>query len=127
MQFLNDVEQYKSYYSIRIVDKTDVSWKRILVRLELEDRFLVFQFDIAAQYRTGSGEPDLMSEVITTRQEKNGFYIPQTKYELLLRLKELKDYPEKKHHLAYIQQHKSELDEHLANKFLSFDWRKFIK
>ena len=121
---LADVEQYKDYYDIRIVKKSKI---RTLVRLEQKDQFLVFQFDVSTRHRTGSNAPDFIDDMVFSRQEMGGFYVPQTKYEILIRLQELKDYPNKKHHKDYVMQNIDDIDEQLCDKYLKYNWRKLIK
>lgn len=125
---LNDLEQYKEYYNLRIVKKMDKDGReyRTLVRLEQEDRYLVLQFDVSSRHRTGS-TTDFIEEMVATRQERDLFYIPQAKYELILRLQELHEHPKKIHHMDYVGQHIVELDEQLCEKYLNFDWKKLIK
>jgi hypothetical protein len=126
---LNDLEQYKDYYNIRIIKKKDKEGNeyRTLVRLEQEDQYLVLQFDVSSRHRIGSATTDFIDEMVSTRQEKDMFYIPQAKYELILRLQELNEHPEKLHHKDYVIRHIKNLDEKLCEKYLNFNWRKITK
>ena len=120
---LADLEQYHDYYSIRIVNKEE---NRTLVRLEQEGQYLVFLFDVATRHRTGNTASDFINGMVSTRQEKDMFYVPQPEYEIVLRLQELKDHPNKKHHKDYVIQHIDDLDEQLCDKYLNFKWRKLL-
>ncbi len=120
---LTDIESCKEYYSIRIVNKSE---NRTLVRLEQEGQYLVFQFDIATRHRTGCTAPDFIDEMVATRLKKSVFYIPQYKYEIILRLQELKEHPKKIHHKDYVVKHMDDLDEQLCDKYLNFNWKKII-
>lgn len=121
---LKDVEAYKDFYSIRFVKKYDQKGReyRTLVRLEQEDQFLVFLFDVATQHRTGKTTPDFIDEMIATRLEKGGYFIPSVAYEIIIRLKEYHMYPQKVYHMEYVRQHIANLDKELCYKYLDFNW-----
>ena len=125
---LNDLEQYKEYYNVRIVKKKDKDGKEYstLVRLEQEDQYLVLMFDVTTRHRAGS-TAGFIEEMVSTRQERDLFYIPQMKYELIIRLQELYEHPKKTHHKDYVTQHIVDLDEQLCKKHLKFNWKKIIK
>lgn len=120
---LTDLKLYNDYYCMRIVNKGK---NRKLVRLEQEGQYLVIQFDISKRPRTGSAVADFIDEMVLTRQKKDVFYIPQSEYEIILRLQELKEHPNKMHHKDYVLQHINDLDEQLCDKYLNFNWRKII-
>lgn len=126
---LADVKSYEDTYSIRIVKKKDEKGReyRTLVRLELEDQFLVFQFDVASRHRTGSAAPDFIDEMISSRQKKGIYYIPSIECEIVIRLQELHQYPKKIHHRDYVMRYKDEINENLCDKYLNMDWRKILK
>ena len=121
---LTDLEPCKVYYRINVVNNGE---NRTLVRLELENQYLVFQFDVSTQHRTGDAMQGFIDEMVSTRQERGVIYIPQTKFELLLRLQELNEHPEKVHIKDYVTQHIGDMDEQLCKRFLNFNWRKIIK
>ena len=126
---LYDIKQYEKSYSIRLVKKIDEKGReyRTLVRLEQEDQFLVFQFDVASRHRTGSAAPDIIDEMIASRQKKGIYYIPSIECEIVIRLQELHQYPKKIHHRDYVMRYKDEINENLCDKYLNMDWRKILK
>ena len=125
---LLELKNYDKYYCIRIVKKVDEKGKeyRTLVRLEQDGQFLVLQFDVASKMTTNESVSDCTSDMIKTRVEKAGFYVPQVKYEIIVRFSELYNSPNKKYHLDYIKNHIDELDEQLCNRYLKFNWKKFL-
>ncbi len=125
---LADVKAYENAYSIRIVKKKDKKGReyRTLVRIEQEDQFLVFLFDVASRHRTGSDTSDFINEMIASRQDKGIYYVTSIACEIVLRMQELHQYPSKSHHLEYVKNHKYAIDEDMCNKYLKFDWAKLI-
>jgi hypothetical protein len=123
---LDSVEQYKTSYTVRAVVKADKKGMeyRTLVRIEQEG-LLAFLFDIAC--RTGSGvAPSFESALCESKRWSNGYYIPSLAFELLVRLNEIYNYPQKSQHKAYLKVHIEELDESLCERYLLFDWRKIV-
>lgn len=125
---LKDVDAYKDAYSIRLVKKHDDKGQeyRTLVRLELEDQFLVFLFDVATRHRTGVEASNFAREMMSDRKQREGYYVPSTRHEVVIRLQEVHDYPQKKHHLEYVRLHADNLEAQLCDKYLRFNWRKLL-
>lgn len=121
-----DVQEYKDRYNIRVVKKHDNCGKeyRSLLRLEQEDHFLVFLFDISC--RTGSLACAFTQKMVGNRREANGYYVPTIKYEILIRLDEYHNNMNKHHHIDYVKAHRDAIDEMLADKYLHFNWKKLI-
>ena len=113
-----DVEKYSEAYNIRYVEKKDEKGivYRTLLRLELKDK-LVLQFDIA--YRIGILPDNFSMDLCNGRIEKNGYFVPELSKELIIRLFEIIDHPEKSHHVKYVKDHFSEMDEAINNKYLT--------
>lgn len=123
---LQDAEQYKAYYRVRTVVKKNKNGEeyRTLLRFEQEDH-LVFQFDIAC--RTGRAvAPEFATQLCTNRNFVNGYYIPSPANEVLVRMSELHDYPNKQHHKDYIKIHVSDIDNVMCDAMLRFNWRKVL-
>ncbi|WP_455664379.1 hypothetical protein [Phocaeicola sp.] len=123
---LASLDVYKMDYSIRVVDKkdeTDVIY-RSLIRLEQEN-YLVFQFDIS--YRTGKTKNGFEIDLVHDRVMRNTFYATSLRFELLIRLCELNEHPNKNHHLEYLNKYKSDISPELCDQYLDFNWRKIIK
>lgn len=124
---LQDAEQYKAYYRVRTVTKKDKNGEeyRTLLRLEQADH-LVFLFDM--QCRTGRAvAPEFASHLCTNRKFVNGYYIPSPTNEVLVRMSELHDYPNKQQHRKYVQEHQADIDEELCDKMLLFEWRRLVR
>lgn len=119
------LRNYRKYYNIRVIEEKDSSGceYRTLFRLEQENNFLVFQFDISSTLLTDINSSAFTKEIIDTRKKLSVFYIPSEKYELIIRLLELHQNPEKQHHLEYINNHSNSLDSELCDKYLLFNWR----
>lgn len=121
---LNVLTQYNSIFSLRtIIHENGKEESRCLLRLELNS-YLIFQVDISATL--GDIQSSFIHLLIQYRIQKDNFYITSPKYEILVRLCELKEYPNKMHHLQYIQFHMQDIDESLCDKYLRFDWRKLL-
>lgn len=113
-----DVEKYWGAYNIRMVDKKDENGVvyRTLLRLEQEDK-LIFQFDIAC--RTGKLSEEFSIELCNGRILKQGYYVPEISKELIVRLYEIEEHPEKVHHVKYIKEHLSDLDDNICAKYIT--------
>lgn len=113
-----DIYQYRNSYNIRFEQKLDDRGivYRTLVRLEQED-YLVFQFDIA--YRTGNMSLRFSSELCLDRIPQNNYYIPTISKEILVRIDEILNYPNKLHHVKYVKEHLSSLDSVLVDMYLN--------
>lgn len=122
---LESLELYKDIYAIRIVEKqrTRGDVYRSLIRLELEN-FLVFQFDVS--YRIDNMKNNFESDLVENRQRRLNFYTSSLEFELLVRICELKENPNKKHHLQFLQKNRANLQKDLCDKYLSFNWHKII-
>jgi hypothetical protein len=123
---LADAERYKSSYTVRTVVKVDEKGQeyRILIRLEQEG-LLAFLFDI--QCRTGNYvAPSFEQAMCAERRWGNGYYTPSPAFELLVRLGEIHEYPQKPQHKAYLKAHIEDLDETLCDQYLLFDWHKIV-
>ncbi len=123
---IKDVQVYEDYYNIRIVRKRDKIGNeyRSLLRLEQEGQFLAFLFDIS--YRTGRLTNAFTQEMTNNRCEVNGIYVPQLKYEVIIRLDEYHNNMSKKHHIDYVKAHRDAVDKELADKYLHFNWQKML-
>lgn len=121
------MEPYKDKYLIKLIKGKDINGNenRTKIRLELENQFLILQFDITTVH-DGDKRKTLFEDIIKNRKRVESFFIPTTKYELLLRMEELHKYPDKNHHAEYINNHYSSIDSDLCDKYLDFDWRKIF-
>ncbi len=126
---LCDVEIYKDKYIVKTVPCKDKHGReyRTLVRLEQEGQNLAFLFDVATQHRTGRASARFSQDLIANRQSIKNYYIPSFPYEIVVRLDEYNKNNKKAYHLAYVKNHLADIDEHLCDKYLEFNWRKFIK
>jgi hypothetical protein len=115
-------KEYKDDYEIRIVRKTNKKKQeyRTWVRFELNG-FLIFLFDIS--YQIEDVDEDFISELVAHRQIKENFFVSSDEYELLVRLLELHQFPQKQHHLDFIKTNLNKINENLCDKYLRFDWR----
>ena len=120
------LKKYEDDYKIIIHNEYDEGGEdlRSYIRLEQEAGYLVLQFDISTANQLGK-EFDFINEMISNRILKDCYYIPNIKHELLLRIVEVKNHPEKKHHSKYIMQNLNSLDTKMCDKYLNFNW-KFI-
>lgn len=120
-----DIERYGDTYNLRFVEKKDEKGTvyRVLLRLELKN-MLVFQFDIT--YRIGSLPDDFSADLCSGKTEMNGYYVPELSRELIVRIYEIIDHPEKSHHIRYVKDHFSDLDKVLNNKYLTDDAKNLI-
>ena len=121
-----DVSSYETSYNIRRVKYTDQEKReyRTLIRIEQETQVLVFQFDISC--RTGKFPSGFFHDLISSCSPFKVFYIPATQYEIVIRLFEFEKNKNKTYHINYVKDHHLELDEHLCDKYLDFDWRKYL-
>ena len=123
---MNDIKIYESSYLVRTIKYKDDDHReyRTLVRLEQEGPILVFQFDIAC--RTGKLPQQFSQEMVLARENAGSYYVPKLKYEIVVRLQELYEHPNKSHHLDFVRLHKADIDSTLCDKYLKEDWRKQI-
>ncbi len=124
-QLLCDAEQYRTTYRVRAIEKVDDQGEyRTLLRLEQEDH-LVFQFDIAC--RTGRAvAPSFAADMCVHRTENNGFFIPSSHFEVMVRLCELHEHPDKPQHAKYIIEHTGDIVPNLCNQYLKFNWKAIV-
>jgi len=122
---LNSVDIYKNTLTIRVIPKKDdySHEYRSLIRLELNN-WLVLQFDI--QYIVEYTYDGFIHELLDNRIRKDGFYILPIEHEIMIRLIELYQAPQKSHHKVYINEHIDSLNIELCRKYLRFDWETFI-
>ena len=113
-----DVEKYSDAYNLRFVEIRDKEGNvyRTLLRFELKDK-LVLQLDMA--YRIVSLSEAFSVELCEGRIEKNGYYVPDISKELIVRLCEMMEHPEKVHHTEYVKKHFNKLDYACCNKYLT--------
>lgn len=117
---LQDVQSFKDIYDIRKVPKSP---NRCQVRIELSG-YPVFIFDVFSKIEFS--KDNTTQELCDNRVLKNGYYTPNEKGEIIARLCELKMHPEKKHHQKYITDHKDNIDKDLCDKYLNFNWKKYV-
>lgn len=118
-------KDYEKDYDIRVVSKNGHGYKRTLVRFEQEKQ-LVFLLDISSQAGNCVAH-DFTSDLCATRIETNGLYRASSEFEVLIRLIELYEHPNKQHHLTYIKDHIGELDEAMCDKYLRFKWKSLVQ
>lgn len=104
--------QYEKQFAVRTIDEPN----GFRLRLEYHGN-LVYQADIRWKYADNFPE-EFMEEALSNRIERNGYYVLNTPYELLIRTAAYRADPGKKYHLAYITEHQSENDEQLERKWL---------
>lgn len=120
---LKCVEIYKDKVLIKTVKKNFGKREyRTLIRVELKKRLLI-QFDIS--FILLKTKNNFMDEFINNRIKKDCFYIPSLEFEYLIRLIEVSEHPNKKHHFEYIQFHKNDLNNNLCDQFLDFNWKQY--
>ncbi|WP_400076772.1 hypothetical protein [Winogradskyella sp. R77965] len=68
-------------------------------------QFLNFQYDLSTNTTS-----NLFNDCLINRKNLKNLKVPEMKYELLIRAKELRDKPKKKHHLEYLKKHKNQID-----------------
>ncbi len=113
---LKDVEQYKNTYDIRYIEKKEEGKVyRTQIRFELEN-LLIFQFDISC--RTGRLPVSFSKELCQDREKRGIYYVPIISNELLVRIDEITNNPEKKHHIEYVKKKWNKLDVELCEKWL---------
>ncbi|MFK7833706.1 MAG: hypothetical protein AB8B52_10550 [Winogradskyella sp.] len=78
--------------------------KNVKIRYELGG-FLNFQFDLSANTTS-----KLFNDCLFYKDSMKNLNVPNIKYELLLRAKELDSKSYKKHHLKYLIKHKNQID-----------------
>jgi hypothetical protein len=95
------------------------------IRIRLEKwRHLIIQFDISGCIE--NTENNFIHELIRNRQQKDFFYIPSLEFEYLIRIIEVFQNPDKKHHVEYLKNHINSLNPELCDVYLDFDWRKYV-
>lgn len=99
----------KSIYEIKRIKEE----KRSKIRIELEG-FLIYQIDISSQV-TGL-KSEFIEESLERRKRKGCYYISDEKDEVYYRMNEYYQYPNKKWHLEYVEEHKSFFDEEKMRK-----------
>ena len=116
---LDILSRSKSPYEIRCVKKTDFHKQ---IRIELQG-FLMFLFDVI------SDEIDLnfIEGAINNRVYRKSYYVTNSKYELLIRINELKKEPRKVHHGLYIKDNLNSVDATLCDKYLNYNWKKIVE
>ncbi len=86
-------------YTVRHIKENN----RDRIRIECGN-CLIFQFDIATELEGISQE--CIYESIKNREKRRGCYVPRLSDELIYREQEYRNYPEKKQHLEFVQNHK---------------------
>lgn len=122
---IKNAKEYNTMYDVRVLtEEKDGQEYRTRIRFELTS-LLVIQFDISISIAfTKKG----FSKVLCAdRERKTCYYIPTKNKEMLVRLCECFEHPEKKHHFEYIKNNIACVDAELCDKFLNFDWNKIIK
>lgn len=117
---LQDLQTFKDTYDIRKVPKGK---NRCQVRIELSG-YTVFIFDVFSKMEYS--KENITQVLCDNRVLKNGYYTPNEQSEIIVRLCELKMHPKKKHHQKYITDHKDSIDKDLCDKYLNFNWRKYV-
>jgi hypothetical protein len=113
--------KYKNKYSIRLLNYSS----RLKIRFELSG-FLCYQIDIGSEI-DGINNP-FVKKALDRRVKRDGFFCFSEKEEILIRILEYVQTPNKKHHLEYIRRHKNILQTVLGeNKHLFKNDLEFIK
>ena len=101
-----------------LIRRAYASDNRTQIRIELENR-LMYAFDV--YYQIDDIDISFFEELIRQRQVHNGIYIATKSYELVLRIYEIMNYPQKAHHLYYVCQNIQSIDKKLCDKYLSIE------
>lgn len=88
-------------YTIRHIKESN----RDRIRIECGN-CLIFQFDIVTDLEGIS--QGFICDSIKNREKRRGCYVPRLSDELIYREQEYRNHPEKKQHLEFVQNHKSE-------------------
>jgi hypothetical protein len=96
-------KQMKYFYKNKVI-KDDNS---IIIRIE---RFGILHYQIDISDKVKRVSKNCVNKMLNTRVKEKTFFIPQVKYELIIRLIEFLDNPYKKHHLEYIKKNKDYID-----------------
>lgn len=100
-------------YSIIEVDK---STYHKLVRVELEGQ-LIYQFDVTSELEHVNA--DFIPNLLKRRIPEKTYYKPILEDELIIRLYEVLDNKQKRHHIEFLQNHLKELEEGNIDKYLN--------
>lgn len=100
-------------YSIIEVDKSKY---HKLVRVELEGQ-LIYQFDITAELQVPND--DFVPQMLKRRIQEQNYYKPVLEDELIIRLYEVLNNKQKRHHIEFLQNHLKEIEEGNIDKYLN--------
>lgn len=119
------VGQSEATYNVKVVKKHTASKEeyRTLIRIEL-DSFLLFMFDIF--YKIDNASDDFVDKLVGSRINNGAYYSTSPDCEYAIRLNEIFEYPNKKHHKEYLTKHRADLDTELCERFLKFNWKQCI-
>ena len=84
----------------------------------------IYQFDIS--YEIDGLNKGFVEEAVNRRIWDRDFYKLCDKYEYIYRLLECKKNSRKVHHMNYVNVHRGDFDEELANKYCAFDYKAFV-
>ena len=116
---LNYVETLVDY---EIRQESDKHFNR-RIRIEKYGH-LFYQFDIS--YEIDGLNKGFVEEAVNRRIWDRDFYKLCDKYEYIYRLLECKKNSRKVHHMNYVNVHRGDFDEELANKYCAFDYKAFV-
>ena len=97
---------------------------RTQIRIELQD-VLICAFDVYSQ--TDSIDLSFFEDLLAHKTQYNGVYLASKPYDLVLRIYEILNYPQKVHHLYYIGQNIKNIDDLLCKKYLSQDAKDILE
>ncbi len=107
-------------YSINVIDKSKY---HKMIRVEL-DGHLIYQFDIASELLIPNA--DFIPQMLKRRVGEQNYYKPILEDELVIRLYEVVNNKQKRHHIEYLQNHLAEFDAK-SEEFLNTEAQDVLK